>query len=45
QTQPAVLAFANEQTGNEAPNIGYAMVYPTATIAKIILAQLLLGAG
>lgn len=45
QTQPAVLAFANEQTGNEAPNIGYAMVYPTATIAKIILAQLLVGAG
>ncbi|PMP78997.1 MAG: transporter, partial [Chloroflexus aggregans] len=43
QTQPAVLAFANEQTGNEAPNIGYAMVYPTATIVKIILAQLLLG--
>ncbi|WP_298819287.1 aspartate:alanine exchanger family transporter [Chloroflexus sp.] len=45
QTQPAVLAFANEQTGNEAPNVGYAMVYPTATIVKIILAQLLLGSG
>lgn len=45
QTQPAVLAFASEQTGNEAPNIGYAMVYPTATIVKIILAQLLLGSG
>ncbi len=43
QTQPAVLAFANEQTGNEAPNVGYAMVYPTATIVKIIVAQILVG--
>lgn len=43
QTQPAVLAFANEQTGNEAPNIGYAMVFPTAMVVKIILAQILLG--
>ncbi len=43
QTQPAVLAFANEQTGNEAPNIGYAMVFPTAMVLKIIFAQILLG--
>lgn len=43
QTQPAVLAFANEQTGNEAPNIGYAMVFPTAMVVKIILVQILLG--
>lgn len=43
QTQPAVLAFANEQVGNEAPNIGYAMVFPTATVLKIIFAQILLG--
>lgn len=42
QTQPAVLGFANEQTGNDLPNIGYATVYPTATIGKIIAAQLLL---
>jgi len=41
QTQPAVLGFALEQTDNELPNIGYAAVYPTATIAKILLAQLL----
>ncbi len=39
QTQPAVLAFASEQTRNDMPNIGYATVYPLATIAKIILAQ------
>lgn len=42
QTQPAVLAFTNEQTKNELPNIGYATVYPLAMIAKIICAQLLL---
>ncbi len=42
QTQPAVLGFALEQTGNDLPNIGYATVYPIATIGKILLAQLLL---
>ncbi|HRH45901.1 MAG TPA: aspartate:alanine exchanger family transporter [Pyrinomonadaceae bacterium] len=41
-TQPAVLGFALEQTGNELPNIGYASVLPTALIAKVIFAQLLL---
>jgi putative transport protein len=43
QTQPAVLGFANEQTGNELPNVGYATVYPMATIAKIFMVQLLIG--
>ena len=42
QTQPAALGFALEQARNELPNIGYATVYPLATIAKIVLAQLLL---
>jgi putative transport protein len=42
QTQPAALGFALEQADNEMPNIGYATVYPLATIAKIVLAQLLL---
>jgi putative transport protein len=42
QTQPAVLGFASEQARNDLPNLGYATVYPLATIAKIILAQLLL---
>jgi putative transport protein len=41
-TQPAVLPFALKQTGNELPNIGYASVLPTALIAKVIFAQLLL---
>lgn len=42
QTQSAVLGFAMEQTRNDLPTVGYASVYPVATIAKIILAQLLL---
>lgn len=42
QTQPAVLGFALEQTGNESPNIGYATVYPLAMIAKILLAQVVM---
>lgn len=41
-TQPAVLDFALKQTRNELPNIGYASVLPTALIAKVIFAQLLL---
>lgn len=42
QTQPAVLGFATEQTGNDLPTIGYATVFPLATVTKILLAQLLL---
>lgn len=41
-TQPAALAFAGQQTKSDQPNVGYAAVYPLATIAKIVLAQLLL---
>ena len=42
QTQPAVLAFANGRTGFD-PRValGYALVYPAAMIAKIILGQVL----
>jgi putative transport protein len=40
-TQPAALAFATEQTKSDLPNVGYATVYPIATIAKIVLAQVL----
>ncbi len=42
QTQPAVLGFALEETQDELPNIGYATIYPVATIGKIVLAQVLL---
>ncbi len=41
QTQPAVLGYAQEQSKNEVPNIGYALVFPIATITKIVLAQAL----
>jgi putative transport protein len=42
QTQSAVLGYALEQSRNDLPTVGYASVYPVATITKIILAQLLL---
>lgn len=44
QTQPAVLAFANERTGSD-PRValGYAMVYPVAMVVKIFLAQVIGG--
>jgi putative transport protein len=46
QTQPAVLAYANEQTGSDMRvGIGYALVYPAAMISKILLAQILAGLG
>jgi putative transport protein len=41
-TQPSVLGFALEQAKNDLPNLGYSAVFPTATILKIILAQLLI---
>jgi putative transport protein len=46
QTQPAVLAYANDQTGSDLRvGIGYALVYPAAMISKILLAQILAGLG
>jgi putative transport protein len=42
QTQPAVLGFALEQTGDDLPNVGYAAVFPFAAVAKIIVAQVLI---
>jgi putative transport protein len=42
-TQPVVLGFASEQTRDDLPGVGYATVYPLATVLKIVLAQLLLG--
>ncbi len=44
QTQPAVLAFANERTEFDTRvALGYALVYPAAMIVKIVLAQLIAG--
>lgn len=42
QTQPAVLSYALEQSGDDLPNTGNAMVFPVAMITKIILAQVFL---
>jgi putative transport protein len=41
QSQPATLAFALQQSGDERPNASYAIVFPFAIISKIILAQLI----
>ncbi len=40
-TQPACLAYANQQAQNDQPNIWYATVYPASMITKIILAQII----
>lgn len=40
-TQPAALGFAVEQTKSDLPNVGYATVFPIASISKIILAQVI----
>jgi putative transport protein len=42
QTQPACLAYANQRTAGNLPDVWYSTVYPVAMIAKIVLAQLLL---
>ncbi len=41
QTQSACLAYANQQTETDLPNIWYTTVYPASMVAKIIIAQLL----
>ena len=41
-TQPAALGFGLQQAENELPNLGYALVFPVATITKVVVAQLLL---
>jgi len=44
-TQPAVLGYALERTGNDIPSLGYAATYPAATLAKLVLVQLLVAGG
>lgn len=42
QTQPAVLAYANEATKfDQRVALGYALVYPVAMVTKILISQLL----
>lgn len=40
---PAILAGANRLLGSDRADIGYAIVFPTMTIAKIVAVQLMLG--
>lgn len=42
QTQPALLSFAGDRSHSEAPNVVYTAIMPTAMIAKILAAQILL---
>lgn len=42
QTQPAILSFIGNLAKSEAPNVAYVSIMPTAMIAKIIAAQVLL---
>ncbi|QCB27746.1 aspartate:alanine exchanger family transporter [Corynebacterium endometrii] len=41
-TNPAVISYLNTQTGTELANRGYATVYPTTIIGKIVACQVLL---
>ncbi len=46
QTQPAILAFADERTGFDTRvGLGYVLVYPVAMIIKIVIVQVLVGIG
>jgi putative transport protein len=42
QTQPAILTFIGNLAKSEAPNTAYVSILPTAMVAKIIMAQILL---
>jgi len=42
QTQPAILAYANDTTRFDARvSLGYALVYPVAMVTKILVCQIL----
>ena len=46
QTQPAILAYVNDRTSYDTRiGVAYALVYPVAMIAKIVVAQVLAGLG
>lgn len=40
-TQPAALSVAIDQRLDDTPNVGYAAVFPVATVLKLIIAQIL----
>ena len=37
----AILAFTNKLTPTDRPDIGYAMIFPSATIVKVIAVQII----
>ena len=37
---PAILAFTSRTIGSDKPDIGYAMIFPSMTILKIIVVQI-----
>lgn len=42
---PAIAAYAAKQVPTDRPDIGYAMIFPGATIVKIIIVQLMIAFG
>ena len=40
-TNPAIMAYLNPQTGTQLAERGYATVYPTTMIGKILMCQVL----
>ena len=42
---PAILAYADKLAPTDRPDIGYAVIFPSATIIKIVAVQLLIALG
>jgi putative transport protein len=43
--QPAILAFAFRAVPSDRVEVCYAMIHPTTTVVKIVIAQILIAAG
>jgi putative transport protein len=39
-SNPAILAFASRTAPTDRPNVGYAMIFPSMTILKILFVQI-----
>jgi putative transport protein len=42
---PAILSYADKLVPTDRPAIGYAVIFPSATIIKIVAVQLLIALG
>ena len=40
-SQPAILDYTIQNSGNQLPNIGYALMFPIAIVLKIVYVQVL----